>query len=43
MATSSAKTSMGNSPKNSGGTFSPKSLGKHINAGMQTSTTLVSD
>jgi len=28
-----AKTSMGNSPKNSG-TFSPKSIGKHINAGM---------
>jgi hypothetical protein len=37
-----AKTSMGNSPKNSG-TFSPKSIGKHINAGMQTTTTLVSD
>ena len=42
MATSSAKTSMGNSPKNAGA-FSPKSVAKQINAGMQTTTTLVSD
>ena len=42
VATGSAKTSMGNSPKNSG-TFSPKSIGKLVNAGMQTSTTLVTD
>jgi hypothetical protein len=33
---------MGSSPKNSG-TFSPKSLSKVMIAGMQTSTTLVTD